>query len=434
MATELVNSSPGYRNGIPSRTALEPVRKRISTIMEDPAFLEVLRKGSMEANNRFVAVHSEEIKEILRKRLQVRLGPEYAMMPEGRVFDETLNDEKTMEKFFTQGRVALRAEDYSRAAECFEASANKATRRNQKIAHNYWAYSLIRMGETLRARMLLSPMCDGKFSVPSIYWNLACCMPEEQRQERLHILSLGIYKAPHNSLLRGAVHFGTQIGHRFLAQWLQCLPMIEALLLANYLRSDMMDPAEKKTAILRLGAYAYYGEPQIPNPLEHLVTPATTKRFFDALFKRQKHAEVIDFWFRCRRRIAYMRYDYWRIKADYYEQFGRRNRAVNAFRTELYCRLNALIRKPQFRTDPLFLDATQKRTGIFLSRCMPLELRHQGEAICRTLSRFEKDYAIRLLPDDARLMALFYKKDTLYRNKPKIGANRITAIMDSEWL
>lgn len=402
--------------------------------MEDPAFREVLRKGSMEANDRFVADHIEEIKEILRRRLQVRLGPEYAMMPEGRVFDETLNDEKTMEKFFTQGRVALRTEDYSRAAECFEASAEKSTRRNQKIAHNYWAYSLIRMGETLQARMLLSPMCDGKFSVPSIYWNLACCMPEEQQQERLHILSLGIYKAPHNFLLRGAIHFGTQLGHRFLAQWLQCLPMIEALLLAQHLRYDTMDPAEKKAAILQLGAYAYHGEPQIPDPLEHLITPSITKEFFDALFKRQKHVEVIDFWFRCRRRIAYMRYDYWRMKADYHEQFGRRNRAVNSFRTELYCRLNALIKKPQFRTDPLFLEATQKRTGIFLNRCMMPELQHQGEAICRTLSRFEKEYAIRLLPNDSRLIAMFCDKETIACNRPKSGASRIAEIMNSEWL
>jgi hypothetical protein len=419
MATELANSVTGYRNGISSRIALGPVRKRRSTIMEDPAFREVLRKGSWEANNRFVADHIEEIKEILRERLQVRLGPEYAMMPEGRVFDETLHDEKTMEEFFNQGRLALQTEDYPQAAACFEASAEKATRRNQKIAHNYWAYSLIRMGETLRARMLLAPICDGKCSFPSAYWNLACCMPKEQRQEQLHILSLGIYKAPHNSLLRGAVYLGTLLGHRFLAQWLQCLPVIEALLLAQHLKYGMMDSAAKKTGILRLGAYAYQGEPQIPDPLEHIIPPFLAKEFFNALFKRQKHAEVIDFWFRCRKRIAYMRYDYWRIKADYYEQFGRRNRSVNAFRTELYCRLNSLINKPQFRTDPLFLDATQTRVGIFLCRCMSPELRHQGEAICHMLSRFEEEYAIRLLPSDLKLVALFCKKESIVAGKPK---------------
>jgi hypothetical protein len=223
------------------------------------------------------------------------------------------------------------------------------------------------------------------------------------------------------------------IGHRFLAQWLQCLPMIEALLLAQHMRYDKMDSAEKKAAILRLGAYAYHGEPQIPDPLAPIITPCTAKEFFTALFKRQKHAEIIDFWFRCRRRIAYMRYDYWRIKADYYEQFGRRNRAVNAFRTELYCRLNALIKKPQFRTDPLFLDATQTRVGIFLCRCMSPELQHQGEAICRMLSRFEGEYAIRLLPSDSKLISLFCKNETIASVKLKNVAKKTAAIMHSEW-
>jgi len=394
-------------------TALTPIRKQLETISEDPAFRNVLREGSWKANYKFVGGRLEEIKGILRERLHVKLGHENMMMPECSVYRGNSSERLGREGLFDKGRVALRRAEYRQAAECFEASAQKVACINQDIANNYRAYALARLGEPLRARMILSPLCKRQFPFSSAYWNLACCMSNEQTTEQLAVLASGLYKAPHPRLLHGAIHLATFLGHKLLAQWLLYLPLTEALLLSHYLDYDRMDSQEKEAGVLRLGAYVFCGEPHVPDPLAYSIPQYETQAFVRAMFERQKHAEVVDFWLRCRSRIGRKRYDYWKMKADYLELFGKRRRAINAFRSELYCRLDLLVGTPELQTNFRFLAATRMRVGIYLRRCMTPELHSQGQAICNMLARFEKRHGICLFPSNPKTHHFFCKDKSI---------------------
>jgi len=412
MATELACLSTDLTDFQENNTAvfftlLAPAQKRIVAIPADSTFREALRKGSPETIRRYVENNLEEIKSVLKERLQARPALESVMWPEGRVYDESAGDNNVMEEFFVQGRAALQSGDFSKAAKCFEISAEKSKELNRATAENFHAYALLLRGETLRARMLLSRICAGRCPFPSAYWNLACGMTEEQHREQLRVLAEGIRKAPHFQLLRGAVFIGVSSGHPMLTRWLCCLPMIEAQLLAFYLDYEQMSPSEKEAALFRIGAYVYEGEPLIPDPLEHLITPESTKEFFQAMFKRQRHTEVVDFWFRCRKQIAFMRYDFWKIRADYFEKFGQRAMAVKSFKSELHCRLSSIASKPKFRANKMFLNATRTRAGIYLCRCMAPELRVYGRKIHQMLSRFSDTYGISLIPENLDIRKLF---------------------------
>ncbi|MDR1728213.1 MAG: hypothetical protein LBT74_09880 [Acidobacteriota bacterium] len=409
MATELAATADTFAEfgGAPAGHPLPAAPdNRRPTIATDITFRSVLRKGSWEAMRRYVETHREHVGAILEKRLGVDVSLAAAMPPEGRVYDESTSG-GAVEGAFIQGCAALDAGDFAQAAEHFERSSAASTGMNRATAENHLAYALLLQGETLRARMTLSPLVSGRCPFPSAYWNLACGMAEEQREGRLAVLAAGIGKAPHMRLLHGAVVLGLRFGHASLAEWLLCLPLVEAQLLASSLAADATPPSARETALLRIGSYVYEGEPEVPDPLEHLLPPAAVKAFFQAMLRHQRHAEPVDFWFRCRRRIAFMRYDFWKIKADYYELFGRRNRAVNAFKTELYCRLSALTGKEQFRSNKLFLDATRTRVGIYLCRCMTPALQVQGRAIHRMAGRFADEYGISLIPPDLNLQKLY---------------------------
>jgi len=408
LSTDLHGSNPGFF------TLFAPAERRTAAIPANFAFQSVLRKGSPEAMRRYIADNLEEIKSILRDRLQARPIPENVMPPEGRVYDESKGGYDVLDDFFVRGRDALQTGDFSLAAKCFEISSEKSKELNRATAENFQAYALLLNGETLRARMLLSPLRESKCSFPSAYWNLACGMAEEQRVEQLDILAEGIKKAPHLQLLRGAVFIGAspaQTAHPLLTQWLRCLPMIEAQLLAFYLDYGQMNSAEKETALLRIGAYVYNGEPSVPDPLDHLISYETTGKFFQAMLERQRHAEVVDFWFRCRKRIAFMRYDFWKIRADYFEKFGRRVQSIGAFKSELHCRLRSIAAEPRFRENKMFLNATQMRAAIYLCRCMAPELRPHGRTIFRMLSRFRDNYRISLVPENLKVDRLFIEED-----------------------
>ena len=159
--------------------------------------------------------------------------------------------------------------------------------------------------------------------------------------------------------------------------------------------------------VLRLGAYVFGSEPEVPDPLDYAIPRYKVKSFANALFERQRHAEVMDFWLRCRSRIGQNRYGFWQMKADYLDQFGRRKRAINAFRSELHCRLNLLASAPQLQTNSRFLSATRMRVGIYLRQCMSPDLHNQGQAICHVLARFEECYAIRFLPQSPKMLEHF---------------------------
>ena len=409
MATELIdiNSFPMFHGNTDGGVVPATSEVCSVTITTDLAFRSVLRKGSWEKMHQYIEANHETIVTIIEKRLGVVMNSENIMIPEGRVYDEHTSDGSRLEDSFTQGRNALHTGDFIQAEKYFAHSTEIMTGANRTTAENYRAYALILLGETLRARMILSPMVAGRCSFPSAYWNLACSMTDEQQKERLAVLSSGLGKAAHMRLLMGAVAIGIRIGHAFLSEWLLSLPMLEAQLLVCHLSCDTMSPKEKEMMLLRIGNYVYDGEPEVPDPLEHILPPPLAKEFFRNMSQRQQHSEPVEFWFRCRRRIAFMRYDFWKIKADYYEQFGLRHKAVGIFKTELYCRLQALASNPRFKTNSMFLDATRLRIGIYICRCMTPALRKHGRIIARMISRFESEHGISLLPENLNLQPLY---------------------------
>jgi hypothetical protein len=413
--------------------ASAPISTQLETISQDPEFLAVIREGSWEASHNFIAGRVEEIKSILRQRLQVSLGCESTLFPESSVYaDISFGGKK--EELFLQGKAALRSEDYARAANCFEASAHKVTGINRDIANNYRAYSLARLGELLRARLILSPLCQQQFLFPSAYWNLACCMSSDLEAERLAVLADGLCHVPHPLLLYGAVHFATLLGHKLLPNWLLCLPLTEAQLLYYYLKYDQLSSVEKETCVLRLGAYVFCGEPEFPDPLDYGVPQKKLKNFVHAMYERQKHAEVVDFFLRCGRGIGRRRYNYWEIKADYLNKFGKKRRAVNAFRSELYCRLDLLARTRQLQSNLQFLSATRMRVGYYLRQCLGSDLQRQGSAIWNMLARFEEAYRIRLLPFKPQLEALFCANEIMQpaeAENPINGTARVKGFANS---
>ena len=433
MATELitVNSFSGFQEDVGVDTVPVVFEIRPVTIATDFLFRSVLRRGSWEAMCQYIATNYETIAAILEKRLCAVMDTESIMIPEGRVYDESVRDGSRLEDNFVQGRDALHAGDFMQAEKHFFRSVEISTGTNHATAENYLAYALILQGETLKARMILSPLVAARCSFPSAYWNLACSMTEEQQKGRLAVLSSGIGKAPHMQLLVGAVALGIRIGHGSLSEWLTSLPILEAQLLACHLTSARMTPTERETALMRIGNYVYEGEPEVPDPLAHLLPPQVVKKYLQSMFQRQRHSEPVDFWFRCRRRIAFMRYDFWKIKADYHEQFGRRNKAINVFKTELYCRLKALAGKPRFRTNRLFLDATRMRVGIYICRCMTPALRTQGRAIARMVSRFESDYEISLLPENLNLHKLYDDEPLTMRVSKQQDSGRAVGLFNS---
>ena len=419
MATELtsVNSFSRFSDNTDIDATPKIFEVAPATMATDFMFRSILRRGSWETMRQYIETNSETITGILENRLNAVMDSGNVMMPEGRVFDETSSDGSRLEDNFIQGRDALHADDFVRAEMLFAHSAETSTGANRATAENYRACALILQGETLRARMILSPLVDGRCSFPAAYWNLACSMTAEQQKERLAVLSSGLSKAPHMRLLAGAVALGIRIGHALLPEWLSSLPMLEAQLLACHLNAARMSPSEREKMLLRTGNYVYEGEPEVPDPLEHMLSPQAVREFFHKMFRLQRHSEPVDFWFRCRRHIAFMRYDFWKIKADYHEQFGCRNKAVSVFKTELYCRLKALAGKPRFRANRLFLEATRMRVGIYLCRCMTPALRTQGRIIVRMVSRFESEHGITLLPENLSLQKLYNEEVPMLPNK-----------------
>jgi len=295
---------------------------------------------------------------------------------------------------------------------------------NRDIANNYRAYSLAKLGELLRARLILLPLCQRQFKFPSAYWNLACCLSLEQEAERLAILAARLCKAPHPLLLHGAVHFATLLGHKLLSDWLLCLPLTEALLLSYYLKYEQLDPAEKEQGLLRLGAYVFCGEPEISDPFDYGIPQNKLRDFVQAMYERQKHSEVVDFWLRCGKGMGHRHYLYWKIKADYLNLFGKKKRAINAFKSEVYCRLDLLIRTPQIQTNLRFLPTTRMRVRYYLRRRQCPELLTQGRAIWKMLARFEQAYAVQLLPFTPHLQAIFCADDKTLHTKAEVPPER----------
>jgi tetratricopeptide (TPR) repeat protein len=390
-------------------TALRPitVRKQLASISEDTAFLDLIRNGSYRDIYQYAEDHLEEIKGILRERLQAQLGCEHTLKPEGSVYVSTAFKKRKTDDFFIEGKSALHLGDYRNAVSSFEKSAQRAGSLYRDIANNHRAYALAKLGEPLQARMILSPLCNRGFVFPSAYWNLACCMPAAQKPEQLAILVQGLNNAPHPATLHGAVSLATLLGHKHLARWLQWLPLMDAQLLAFCLNYHNMHAAAKETGFLRIGAYVLYGEPEMPDPMEYTVPEHKIRRSVDALLKLQQHAEVMEFWLRCRLPVGRKRYDYWKTKADYLEQFERRAESLTAFRSELYHRLSLLSSVPQFRKNPQFVSITRRRSNIFLHRCMSPELQGQGQIICGMIAEFEELHGMILLPCNPQIKAHF---------------------------
>jgi hypothetical protein len=362
-----------------------------TSILQDPDFLQVAKKGEYEPIYEFVEHRLKEIQEMLVRRLDVRLSVEHVMMPEGKIFADNAAKRGQPDARFVNACEMLKKDEYQRAATAFDRLAKTLQGHRRDICRNFQAYALARQGEPVLARGHLIDLPQTRFHYPSAYWNLACCIPSEQNDQRLAVLAQGLEYAPHWDLLRGLVYLALLLEDRDqLCKWLPCLTFTEARLLSYYHRYAEMDNAARDRAVVQLGRYRAHGEPEVPDPTDHRLPIDQMNRFIEALMELHQEP-TIDFWLRCREWVGRNRYDYWQVRTDFLLRSQRpRLEAAKAMREELECRLEAL--DTGRNTTPGFINYTRSRIEEALRLCMTPELRNVGHDIYNMVDTFDKKY------------------------------------------
>ena len=361
-----------------------------SSILQDTGFLEVAKNGSYESIREFVEVRLQDIQELLKRRLDVRLAPEHVMMPEGTIYADSAAKKKQHNPQFVDACEKLKNGEFARAAAVFERLARTLQKRPRDICRDYQAYAQARQLEPVLARGTLMDLPATGYRYPSAYWNLACCIASEQNDHRLDVLVAGLENAPNWNLLRGVVYLALLLDdEKRLRDWLPCLTFTEARLLSYHLQYADMDRAARERAVVQLGRYRAYSEPEVPDPSEFRLRTDKIVRFIDALMELHQEP-TIDFWLRCREWIGRNQHDYWQIRADFLVRSERpRIEAAQARREELRCRLYVIETK---ESQEWFANDTRKCIEDGLRLCMTPDLRNIGHDIFNTVDQFDKKY------------------------------------------
>lgn len=396
--------------------------RRLSAIRDDPRFRDMLRRGDPDNVVEFVRGRLAEIRELLQRRLDVRLSAEDVIVPVGDVYRQAhgrrVRGERPPEAerhpAFVRGLQALDSGDYERAAREFGRLADQlpdANRNSRDICRHFQAYALGKGGELLEARRYLRDLIDRDFPYAAAYWNLACCYPLEQAEQQLQILALGLDRLPHPRLLGGAVALGLQLGRedaQFVG-WLETLTLTEALLLAYYFRYDDLKrrPEAWEPALERLSEYAK-AEPQaLPDPLGR-VDVQRVRPLLDDLVGARHHVTAAEFWLRARAPVGERRFDYWQLWVQLYDRTGREADAAQAFKEELRLRLAALRRGSTAGGSPTANrpEAVRRAAEEWLRRCADKEeLREIGRGIYRMLAQASGSPGLNhLAPQDRRIV------------------------------
>lgn len=389
-----------------------------TTILGDPGFLDVARSGSHEGIYEFVQARLRDIQELLKRRLDVRLSPEHVMMPEGNIYPDNPANRGQLDPRFADARELLHKGEFNRAAAAFDRLARNLQPRPRNICRNYQAYAQARQGEPVLARGTLIDLPRTRFSYPSAYWNLACCIPSEQNDHRLDVLVSGLENAPHWDLLRGAVYLALILDdEKRLREWLSYLTLTEARLLSYHLHYATMDGAARERVVVQLGRYRAYSEPEVPDPTDHRLAANRMAAFVDQLMELRLE-QSIEFWFHCREAVGRNRFDYWQVRTDFLLRSERpRIDAVTAMRQELRCRLEALDSGRM--TAPPFVNYTRSRIEEGLRLCMTSELRNVGHDIYNMVNQFDKKY-----PDMKPLLSRHPQIRRFYDDAGPAGAVR----------
>lgn len=388
----------------------------IQTILDDAAFRDIMRQGSHEQTRIFVSNKLEDILKLLRNRLDVRIGSEFVMLPEGEVFQHGSAQRKQLHPDFLAAKTALDQGNYDGAQRIFERLTSRVSGTGADIARNYLAYALAKLGEPVSARVELRRLYDSKSTYASVYWNYACCLPAEELDKKLEAFFAGLERAPHPKLLHAAIYLASltsdpgDSNHARLGEWLPVMTHIEALLWLYVLEFDQLDFDRRDAMFLRLGQYVRKGEPAIPNPLDREILGDRLADLLPTLLERNQ-PKAVEFWLRCRERVARDRFDYWELRTDFLDRTGKKKEAAESFAEELRRRLTFLSHrsKNHFPVPRSVIASTSRRVDHWLHLCMTDELKVFGQYIFDDVDQFEQTIGERILlmPRDRRVREFF---------------------------
>jgi hypothetical protein len=153
----------------------------------------------------FAVSKEDDILRLLESRLDVKLGLEHVVEPEGLIYD-ALNRKGSLHPLFAEAKRVLREKNYARAATLFDNLSRRVQGVFQKTARDYHAYALAKQGLQMSAQLPLEDICQDGYKFASAYWNLACCMLAQDMDQQLEVVTRGLKTAPHPRLLNAAVY------------------------------------------------------------------------------------------------------------------------------------------------------------------------------------------------------------------------------------
>ncbi|TAJ36877.1 MAG: NYN domain-containing protein [Reyranella sp.] len=390
----------------------------VSKIIDDANFQTVINKASNRETYEYASSQHDYIRSLLQQRLKVTFEADALMRPTGAIYNQRARTKGQHDTRFAEAREALKSNDFARAVDQLTSLSERLEGRPKEIVDNYRAYALARASKAVQARLILTDLANVS-SFPSVFWNLACCLPEDQADQRLDILERGLDRAPHPLLLRGVVYLALLINDTdVLRHWLPYLMVAEALLLHYQLEHEALSEADKERHVLRLARYAIEGEPNLPDPLQDDVDTRVVQDQFDKLLERNQR-EPIEFWLRCRQPDNQKSFLFWGLRTYYSERSGDFLGAAKAYREELRFRLVRLEQLLQQAGNPgppgragNPADALRRnlgyvsiRTAEMLNRLMTPELADEGRHIYYTFTLFANGRAdaLKALGLEARL-------------------------------
>ena len=396
------------------------------SLLADLTFKEVINSGSHENSYLFIQKNLSRVKDLLIRRMDVRLSREHVIEPMGSTFRQGSQKKYEIHPIFAAARRELQNGDYANAIPLLESLSGKpdVQQKGREVCLNFLAYALARSNNSVPARRILSDLTKSKIDSAAAYWNFACCLPEEieHRPIRLDALADGIKNAPHPKILHGAIYLAILLeDHDHLRMWLPMLASIESLALSFYYEYDKMNFDKRDSLISRMIDYWKKGEPVIPDPLEDPNELRGDKgrayrdhidQFLQNFGKQQ--TPVFEFWLQCREPIAKHRYEYWEIKVNFLNKVERRDEAVRAFKDEIRLRLgylrNSKISSPYF-VNRVFIPQTKDRIQQWLTYCYDKEeVQSIGQEIYNWLKEFERTndrYKGKLLPETRTIRQKF---------------------------
>lgn len=377
----------------------------ISTITQNPQYLQVIRAGDESALLDFIDGHQEEIRELLLNRLDTRLGRDQLICPDREVRTHNVG-RRQPHPLFAEAVRYLGDEDWETASQILERlERTPMGGMAVQICQDFRAYALAKKGDLLGARMLLSPLTNAAFQSRAAYWNLACCLTTspDSEKEQLDVLAEGLQAAPHPWLLHGAVALALLQDDERLYNWLPILTISEALLLSFHHEAEHLDRVSRDQVLLCLREYATRGEPAALDPADinkNLRFPEMRSLLQDLRYQPR----TAEFWFICRRPMDRNNFGYWQLRSQFLEDENRTLEALQAYEEELRCRLYALGRNWTAGNLPHLLKPRAQYWLRKSIRSQIPEIQTVGQRIYNRLKDYNGEHRSQILPTDKEII------------------------------